>query len=68
MEATLGGQTIASEKVIPSEKRFWQVSVLGEGLGTVSIFYDGKLYRAYSVNFTESSSMMVTDNSEDFGG
>ncbi len=68
MEAALGGQTIASERVIPSEKRFWQVSVLGEGLGTVSVFYNGQLYRAYSVNFAEGSSMMVTDNSENFGG
>ncbi len=68
MEATLGGNTIASEMVIPSEKRFWQVSVIGEGIGTVSVFYDGQLYRAYSVNFTEGSSMMVTDNSENFGG
>ncbi len=68
MEATLAGQTIATETVVPSEKRYWQVSVLGEGIGTVSVFYNGQLYRAYSVNFTEGSSMMVTDNSEDFGG
>ena len=68
MKATLAGQTIATETVVPSEKRYWQVSVLGEGIGTVSIFYNGQLYRAYSVNFTEGSSMMVTDNSENFGG
>jgi hypothetical protein len=38
------------------------------GLGTVSIYYDGQLYRAYSVNFAERTSMVVADNSENFGG
>jgi hypothetical protein len=68
MEATLGGTTILSETLVPSEARFWNVTVLGEGLGTVSIYYDGQLYRAYSVNFAERTSMVVADNSENFGG
>ncbi len=68
MEATLGGTTIISETLIPSEKRFWTIAVSGEGLGTVSIYYNGQLYRAYSVNFTEKTSMVVADNSENFGG
>ncbi len=68
MEATLNGTTVASETVVPSESKFWNVSVLGEGIGTLSIYYDGQLYRAYSVNFGERTSMVVADNSEDFGG
>ena len=68
MKATLGGITVAEEVVIPSEKRYWQISVLGEGIGTVSIFYNGQLYRAYSVDFNAGSAMMVTDYSENFGG
>ena len=68
MEATLGGTTIISENLVPSEKKFWTISVLGEGLGTVSIYYNDSLYRAYSVNFAERTSMVVADNSENFGG
>ena len=68
MEASLGGETVISETLVPSEEKFWTISVLGEGLGTVSIYYDGQLYRAYSVNFTERTSMVVADNSENFGG
>ena len=68
MEASLGGTTVVSETLVPSEEKFWTISVLGEGLGTVSIYYNGSLYRAYSVNFTERTSMVVADNSENFGG
>ncbi len=68
MEASLGGTTVVSETLVPSKEKFWTISVLGEGLGTVSIYYNGSLYRAYSVNFTERTSMVVADNSENFGG
>ena len=68
MEASLGGETVASETLVPSEARFWNITVRGEGLGTLSIYYNGQLYRAYSVNFTERTSMVVADNSENFGG
>ena len=68
MEANLGGETIISETLVPSEARFWNITIRGEGLGTVSIYYNGQLYRAYSVNFTERTSMVVADNSENFGG
>ena len=68
MEANLGGETLISETLVPSEARFWNITIAGEGIGTVSIYYDGQLYRAYSVNFTERTSMVVADNSENFGG
>ncbi len=68
MTASLNGNTFASETIVPAEKRFWDVTVLGEGLGTVTIYYDGRLYRAYTVDFTEKTAVMVSDNSEDFGG
>ncbi len=68
MEASLGGETLISETLVPSEARFWNITIAGEGIGTVSIYYDGQLYRAYSVNFTERTSMVVADNSENFGG
>ena len=68
MEASLGGETLISETLVPSEERFWNITIAGEGIGTVSIYYDGQLYRAYSVNFTERTSMVVADNSENFGG
>ena len=68
MEASLGGETLISETLVPSEARFWNITIAGEGIGTVSIYYDGQLYRAYSVNFTEQTSMVVADNSENFGG
>ena len=68
MEASLGGTVVASETVVPAESKFWNISVLGEGLGTLSIYYDGQLYRAYSINFAERTSMVVADNSENFGG
>ncbi len=68
MSVTLNGVTVISESLVPSMKEYWEISVMGEGLGTVSIYYNGQLYRAYSVNFTDSTSMMVTDYSDQFGG
>lgn len=69
MSATLGGNQVISESVVPSQiGGYWQFAVLGEGIGTLSIYYDGQLYRAYSVNFTDKTSMMITDNSDQFGG
>ena len=69
MSATLNGNQIISETVTPSAiGGYWQFAALGEGIGTLSIYYDGQLYRAYSVNFTDKTSMMITDNSDQFGG
>ena len=68
MSASLNGTTILSETVIPSEMRYWEINVLGEGLGTLSIYYNGQLYRAYSINFTDRTTLMVADNSDQFGG
>lgn len=68
MSASINGNTVATETIVPSEERFWNLTVLGEGIGTLSIYYDGRLYRAYSVDFSEQTSVMVADNSEDFGG
>ena len=68
MEAMLNGDTVASEMLVPSEKRFWEISVSGEGIGTLSIYYNNQLYRAYSINFNERTTIVVADNSENFGG
>ena len=68
MSVTLGDVTVTEETLIPAEKGYWEISILGEGIGTVSIYYDNQLYRAYSVNFTDRTSMMVADYSENFGG
>ncbi len=68
MRVALNGATTISEDLVPSEKKYWEISILGEGIGTVSIYYNDQLYRAYSVNFNEQTSMMMTDNSEQFGG
>ncbi|MBQ7873807.1 MAG: Stk1 family PASTA domain-containing Ser/Thr kinase [Oscillospiraceae bacterium] len=69
MSAALNGVTVISEQLIPTEKDgYWNINVLGEGIGTLSIYYDGLLYRAYSVNFGERTTMMIADNSDDFGG
>lgn len=69
MRAELGGTTVVSETVIPDQiGGYWTISVMGEGLGTLSIYYDNQLYRAYSINFADQTTMMVTDYSENFGG
>lgn len=69
MRAELGGTPVVTETVIPDQiGGYWNISVMGEGIGTLTIYYDNQLYRAYSVNFTEQTTMMVTDNSENFGG
>ncbi len=68
MTVSLDGETVITENLVPAVKEYWEISVMGEGLGTVSIYYDGRLYRAYSVNFNEGTTMMVTDYSDQFGG
>ena len=68
MSAALNGSTFASEKIVPSEEEYWEITVLGEGIGTLSIYYNDQLYRAYSVNFAEKTTMMVSDSSIYFGG
>ncbi|MBQ2794551.1 MAG: Stk1 family PASTA domain-containing Ser/Thr kinase [Oscillospiraceae bacterium] len=68
MSAALNGSTFASEKIVPSEEGYWEITALGEGLGTLSVYYNDQLYRAYSVNFAEQTTMIVTDNSINFGG
>ena len=69
MRATLNGVTVLSEHLIPTEEDgYWTISVPGEGIGTLSIYYNDQLYRAYSVNFNERTTMMIADNSDQFGG
>lgn len=69
MSATLGGNTVITEEVVPSEiGGYWEVTIRGEGLGTISIYYNGSLYRAYTVDFSQQTSTMVADYSEQFGG
>ncbi len=68
MSTTLNGNPGLVETLIPADKKYWDINILGEGLGTLSIFYNGQLYRAYSINFTDGTSMMITDNSDQFGG
>lgn len=66
LSVALGGTTVVEETLNPSLVSYWKVSLTGEGIQTASIYYDGSLYKAYSVDFTEGSSMIVTDNSSSF--
>ncbi len=68
LEAFVNGSPAAAESVNPSIAGSWLVTLSGEGISTVSIYYDDKLYQAYSVNFTDGTAMLVSDNSSDFGG
>ena len=69
MTVNLGTETVITEEVVPSEiDGYWHITIRGEGLGTVSIYYNGQLYRAYTVDFAEKTSTMVADYSENFGG
>ncbi|MBQ4546903.1 MAG: Stk1 family PASTA domain-containing Ser/Thr kinase [Oscillospiraceae bacterium] len=69
MTVALGGETVITEEIVPSElDGYWEITVRGEGLGTITIYYDGRLYRAYTVDFSEQTTTMVTDYSENFGG
>ena len=69
MTVNLGTETVITEEVVPSEiDGYWHITIRGEGLGTVSIYYNGQLYRAYTVDFAEKTTTMVADYSENFGG
>ena len=69
MTVNLGTETVITEEIVPSEiDGYWHITIRGEGLGTVSIYYNGQLYRAYTVDFSEKTTTMVADYSENFGG
>ncbi len=68
VEAFINGSPAAAETVNPYMISSWTVTLTGEGINTVSIYYDDKLYRAYSVDFTDCTYMLVSDSSSDFGG
>lgn len=67
LEAFVNGSPAAAETLNPYMASSWTVELTGEGISTVSIYYDDKLYRAYSVDFTDCTYMLVSDNSSDFG-
>ena len=67
LEAFINGSTAAAETINPYMMSSWTVTLIGEGINTVSIYYDDKLYRAYSVDFTDCTYMLVSDNSSEFG-
>ena len=67
LEAFINGSPAAAETINPYMMSSWTVTLTGEGINTVSIYYDGKLYRAYSVDFTDCTYMLVSDNSSEFG-
>ena len=67
VEAFINGSPAAAETVNPYMISSWTVTLTGEGINTVSIYYDDKLYRAYSVDFTDCTYMLVSDNSSEFG-
>ena len=49
MSVNLGTETVITEEIVPSEiDGYWHITIRGEGLGTVSIYYNGQLYRAYT--------------------
>ena len=66
MKAMLNGEMVVEETVDLSETYYWNVSFHGEGIGTGSIYLDGELYQAYSINFNDQTTMIVTDNSSHF--
>ncbi len=68
MEAFINGSPAAAETINPYMMSSWTVTLTGEGITTVSIYYDDKLYQAYSVDFTDCTYMLVSDNSSGFGG
>lgn len=67
LEAFINGSPAAAETINPYMMSSWTVTLTGEGISTVSIYYDDKLYRAYSVDFTDCTYMLVSDNSSEFG-
>lgn len=67
LEAFINGSPAAAETINPYMMSSWMVTLTGEGISTVSIYYDDKLYRAYSVDFTDCTYMLVSDNSSEFG-
>lgn len=67
LEAFINGSPAAAETINPYMMSSWTVTLTGEGINTVSIYYDDKLYRAYSVDFTDCTYMLVSDNSSEFG-
>lgn len=67
LEAFINGSPAAAETINPYMMSSWTVTLIGEGINTVSIYYDDKLYRAYSVDFTDCTYMLVSDNSSEFG-
>ena len=68
VEAFINGSPAAAETVNPYMISSWTVTLNGEGISTVSIYYDDRFYRAYSVDFTDCTYMLVSDSSSDFGG
>lgn len=68
VEAFINGSPAAAETVNPYMISSWTVTLTGEGISTVSICYDDRFYRAYSVDFTDCTYMLVSDSSSDFGG
>ena len=67
LEAFINGSPAAAETINPYMMSSWTVTLTGEGINTVSIYYDDKFYRAYSVDFTDCTYMLVSDNSSEFG-
>ena len=66
MTAMLNGEKVAEEDINLSETYYWGVTFTGEGLGTASVYLDGSLYQAYSINFNDQTSMIVSDYSSSF--
>ena len=67
LEAFINGSPAAAETINPYMMSSWTVTLTGEGINTVSIYYDDKLYRAYSVDFSDCTYMLVSANSSEFG-
>ena len=68
VEAFVNGSPAAAETVNPYMISSWTVTLTGEGISTVSIYYDDRFYRAYYVDFTDCTYMLVSDSSSEFGG
>ncbi len=64
LKATLDGETVKSTKLYASDVDKWSLSLTGTGVRKLVIRIDGKVYRAYNVDFDAQSNHLLQDNTE----
>ncbi len=66
MRATLDSEEVTSRNLQPSTVGTWSVNITGQGQKTLTITWDGKLYREYEIDFDEEKVTLLIDRSSDF--